>query len=192
MHLNMMPMKYRREQIIRQRLKQWSVVWGIALSAAVACAWQQTVDCGKMAAHLEVLEARHLRVEDSQSALEAVRDELRDLEQREAILLQLSQRRPMLSLLGVISQAARQCDGNVSVNNICWNVLGNDARTAGLDPSQPLLTLHGIGLNNIWVSSFAETLSNSEIMRDVELKFSEQTVINGKTAHDYHLVCLVY
>jgi hypothetical protein len=192
MHLNMLPIQYRRRQVLNLRLRQWSLVWGAALAMALALGWFQCSDCRRMSSDLELLEAKYNRVKDVQTRFETAQAELQELEQRESLVLELSQRRPMLSLLGILSRAARQCGGNVSVTHINWNADRHDAPADAQDELQPLLTLQGVGLSNLYVAQFVSALKDNEILCDVTLKSTEKQVINGKVAHGYHMECTVY
>ena len=189
MHMNMLPTRIRRQQIVVRRAKQWGGIWGGALLMALTIGWFHAADCRQMADDLEVLEARYGRVKNVQLALTTAQTELQELEQREALVLELSERRPMLSLLGTLSRAAQQCEGNVSVRQIIWNAEGEAAHASAAGNVQPLLTLHGVGLNNVWVAQFAAALRNNEIMRDVQLTSTEQQTINNNAAHGYQLFC---
>jgi hypothetical protein len=191
MHLNMLPIRLRQNQIVKRRAKQWTLVWSGALAAALLVAWFRAADCRRLTSELVVLEARNAVVKKMQADLRNARLELQDLEQREALVLELSKRRPMLVLLGILSRAARECEGNVSVTRIVWQA-ENSPRgevPAGANGSSPSLTLEGIGLSNVWVARFAAVLRDDEITRDVQLTSTQQRTINDHRAHGYNVVC---
>ena len=192
MHLNLLPTQYRRRQIVLKRVWQWSVVWGVALVLALTLGWFRAADCRKLSRDLELLEAKFSRVKNTQQELRAAQKELQQLEQREALVLELSQRRPMLSLLGILSKAAQQCDGTVSIRHITWETESGNTRGAAAGEPQPLLTLQGVGLNNLWVAQFASALRKNDVLREVQLKSTEQQIVNDKVAHGYQLECIVY
>lgn len=191
MHLNMLPMQSRRRQVVINRGQQWSLVWGAALALLLIGGWLRIADCRRQSLELERLEAQYSRVKSTQDELVIAQNALQELEQREALVLQLSQRRPMLSLLGGLSQAAQQCDGTVSVRHLKWETKAGNvaALPAG---HQPIVTLQGIGLNNLAVAQFASALRNVEILQDVQLKSTQQQVVNGNVAHGYQMECIVY
>lgn len=192
MHLNLLPSSYRRRQIVLKRVRQWSMVWGVALVLALVFGWFCAADCRKLSSDLDLLEAKYSRVKNTQQELRVARKELQELEQREALVLELSQRRPMLSLLGILSKAAQQCDGTVSVRHIAWETDSSNSAGAAAGELEPRLTLRGVGLNNLWVAQFASALRRNDVLREVQLKSTEQQIVNDKVAHGYQLECIVY
>ena len=189
MHLNMLPVRYRRQQLLVRRLRQWAPVWIATLFVAAGIGWFQASECRSLSMQLRSYEGRLAQVKQSQSDLAAMRSELEGLRGREALVLELSEQRPVLTLLGLVSRAARECDGNVFVTRLAF---GTDATTRNRqeNPDQAgVLTLEGVGLDNLSIARFAAAIRSNDIFQDVKLRSTGEQTIEGKLARSYIIEC---
>jgi hypothetical protein len=128
--------------------------------------------------------------------LTALRNRIAELRQREALALSLADEQPILAVVGIVSRAARHCQGELYVQQF---TLARQRATRGslanADPgslrSTRLLTLKGHSTNHPSVLSFVEGLRGEAVFDRVDLKSSEVTTTpSGVSARTYHVECV--
>jgi Tfp pilus assembly protein PilN len=194
--LNILPYSLRLRQLVRVRLFQWVLLGSIAAAAGAGVLY--ATKYAPYQASLAELRAREQKCEPLkklQSELDAMRAELDDLQQREALAMSLADNVPDLTLLGVVSRAARRSDGTVYIEQLSLNRKApptaqekSDA-AAGPEPGG-VLTLRGGGVDNLSVARFVAALRDSEVFERVELKSTGVQAAAGTGARSYLVECV--
>ncbi len=187
--LNMLPQGFHRRRLMVRRLRQWTCVWGIAMTLAIAFSWGQHRDYQALNARLIGLENDYAPIKKLQTELISNRKELAEIHHRETLALQLSDRRSMLTLLGLVTQAARSCDGEVSIRQLS---LGEGHRRSSPRYGRPALstlTIDGLGKSNLSVARFAAALRMTNAFCQVQLKSTAQKQGGLMSVRSYCLEC---
>lgn len=184
-YLNLLPAAVKRQQLISQRIRQWSVALVIGLILLSLHAWGQWTHHCRRQARLEALQAEAQPVLAMQQESDQLRGEIDQLKQREAIVLQLADERPVLPLLGIVSHAASRCSGGVRVLKF---QLEKSAEPANAERRRVLL-LEGIGSDHLAVAQFASALRESQAFVDVQLKSSASQGSQVTEERNYTVEC---
>lgn len=172
--VNLLPQPFLRRQLMVQRIMQWSAVLvGVVVVGALVggIQWKRLKN---QEATLAFLANEYGPVEQMQQEIGEIQQRIEQVKQSETLVLGLADEESMLSLIGIVSDAARQCDGNVVVRNL--KVERNTGMRNGKNAAYRVLTLEGVGTDNIAVARFARALTDSNAFDDVQLK---STAVKG-------------
>jgi len=182
-HLNLMPMRYRRGQLIRRRLKHWSVLWLLAASCTVLLGWTQWSQYQAGATKLASLRIRYEPIEAMKGEVASLQEHIGALQRRESLALSLADERSMLGLVGLLSQASQACDGRVSIGRLSLVRSGNDQSATSV------LTLTGVAADDIAVSRFATALRMANAFAGVNLTSTGNATVGDMEARTYTMEC---
>ena len=182
-YLNLMPMRYRRGQLIRRRLKQWSVLWLLAAGCTVLLGWTQWSQYQAGAAELESLRIRYEPLEAMKGDVAVLQEKIDALQRRESLALSLADERSMLGLVGLLSQARKACDGRISIGRLGLNRSGNSQSATSV------LTLTGVAVDDIAVARFARALHEADAFTSVDLKSTGIATVGETEARTYTIEC---
>ena len=201
--INLLPPSYRRQQLVRQRVLQWSAVVSGVLLLGWALHWYEAREYQALTQQLEVLRREHRPTQNMLRQLVQMRQTLVDLEQQEAIASELEGQRTALTLLGAISQAAQKTNERLRVMKFELSSFQSlhDAEAANAPAQEPSgLVLTGVSLDYPAVTEFVDGLQSSGIFSVVELTSMKERADNetsGKRSNPHahvavsHLVLLV-
>jgi len=145
--LNLLPWRCRRTQLFGLRLKQW--LWPCCFSAAVVMVFLAVEASRYVAARqrLEELQRQHLPLESVDAQVAALRGKIDQQSRAIDVIRQLEGSRPPLTLLALVSQSARDCQGQLQVDNLSVHPIeptkkgadaaGEQAKTAANPGSPP-------------------------------------------------------
>ena len=183
--INLLPPDYRARELRRCRLMQWSGVWAVCLGAAVAGWWFKQAHCDRAQQALEAAEQSYRPLAKLSRELATMQAELDSLHSKGTILGQLRDERPLLTLIGVTSQSARQSGGRLVVHSLSFRrheppsaTGGQPRETSRKGPEPPAETepgpwatvsLSGDALDNLAVARFVVGLRDTGLFRRVEL-----------------------
>ena len=190
--INLLPPSYRRQQLIRKRVLQWSAVISGVLVLGWALHWYESREYQALTQRLEVLRREHRPTQNMLTQLVQMRQTLEDLEQQEAVASELEGQRTALTLLGAISQAAQKTNERLRVTNLELSSFQSlhdvEARNAPTqEPSGLVLT--GVSLDYPAVTEFVDGLQSSGIFSLVELTSMKERAGNDASLHDYEVRC---
>lgn len=178
-YANLLPEDYRRRRLVRRRLVQWAMVWAIVAAAALPL-WG--VQSQRLTSEQETLRQKREQYAPTKAMLVEIprmQSEMRELSQRDEMVRQLSDDRPPLAALGMVSQAAANCDGKIRVFQLIVDRPPTQPASNKPDappqssPSKPsLLTLQGTGVDNQAVARFVVFLRQTKAFHRVDLKSS--------------------
>jgi len=185
-YVNLLPFAYRRRQLILLRLRLWFRVWGLAAIVMAIVGWHHWSQLRAGEARLASLRHQHAPVVKAKTESDALRQRIQELQQREVLALSLADEQPMLTLLGWLSRAARQCGGAISIQELKLDRQeppNANRRTTGV------LTLDGVATDDQTVARFTEALKNSQTFVRVELKQTSTFELGGMQARSYTVEC---
>jgi hypothetical protein len=201
--VNLLPLGYRRRQLVHRLLVKWSLVWITCIVVGVAA-------CGLAWRRSQLLQRDEVAAERSAAPLERLVEEqatmqasLKELEAKGTVLGQVQSERPLLSLLGVVSQSARRCEGRLVVQHLGFErkpkkqTEGSESPQSS-GPQKPLpekdelwgrVTIRGEAMDNVAVATFVVGLRDSGLFRRVELKSCVRSPAGGRGIRSYDLEC---
>ncbi len=118
--------------------------------------------------------------------VELLKVKIDELRSRESIVLSLADEQSMLTLVGLLGRATKQCDGKLCVQRL---QLDRRQDSSG-NQFVKVLQLEGIATDNHLVARFAAALRDSEAFQRVELKSSGRRVADQNVDQAYSLECV--
>jgi hypothetical protein len=180
-YANLLPEDYRRKRLLRRRVLQWALVWGITMAAALPLWGVQTQ---RLLSEQQQLRERRDQYAPTQAMLLEIprmQSEMQELSQRDVMVKKFTDDHPPLTALGMVSQAAASCNGKVRIFQLIVErpPTSTAAETADkpdaatVAPTKPsMLTLQGTGVDNQSVAKFVVNLRQSQMFHRVDLKSS--------------------
>jgi Tfp pilus assembly protein PilN len=182
-HLNLMSMSYRRRYLIRRRLSQWGLLWSLSIAMLSLLMWAQWSQYHAGMARLGSLRREYEPIAVLQTDIDRIRQRLDDLQRRESLSLVLADERSLVTLVGVLSEAAQNCGGRVCIDSL------NLDRRASSEGVNNVLTLNGVATDDIAVSRFTTALRDRQTFAHVELKSTGSGKVGDLSARTYSLEC---
>jgi hypothetical protein len=190
--INLLPRSLRRQQIIRRRVTQWCCIIFTVLVAGWILHWSDLRAQETLAQRFEVLAREHQPTQLMLRQLVDMRRELQELQQQEAIAIELEQQRNALTLLGVISQTAKNSNDRLRVTeltltNFQKRIVQDESKSADGEPGS--LHIRGVSLDNSAVPELLAGLQDSGIFRWVELVGLRERQGEANSLRDYEIRC---
>jgi hypothetical protein len=197
-HLNLLPIGFLRARLVRRRLALWAPVWAAVGLLAVANWWTSYSACAAAAHTFEIRQQQYEPTRKLSSENSRMRQRIDELNNRETMLGELSESHPPLAGVTLVGRCAAQCEGRVRVHHLLLerNVAaasnskrklpGAQSAAAG-DRSQ--LTLEGVGLDNVAVATFVESLRDTGAFLNVELKSTIRSGDESGAMRQFVVVC---
>lgn len=190
---NLLPLAVRRRQLIRRRLRYWC-----AFEAAVALGlgvWLYVLWSGRVAEERrnQQLASQAMPVVRLQQQLQDLRRQIRGLEERENLFLELEGNAQPLSLIGLVSRGARSCRGTIGVDHVDVKTETNTkaAQSAAKPPqTRHIVTLKGQGANKLAIAQFVLALRDSKAFDVVELKSTKDENNSPDGLSTYSIECV--
>jgi Tfp pilus assembly protein PilN len=185
-YVNLLPFAYRRRQLLWLRCKQWTAVASVALAIVAILCWLQMTRNRRDQLRLESLRSEYSEVKETADKVEVLKKDIDELKRREAIVLSLANEQPVLTLVALISQATRKCDGRLSVQRMQLEHRA-DGEPNG---SSKVLMLEGIATDNHLVARFAAALRETDAFQRVELRSSGRRIVQDAEGQAYSVECV--
>jgi hypothetical protein len=189
--INLLPASCLRQQVLRRRAVQWSSLMSVVLVSGWAWHWYEMREDRTLAQQLEVLEREHAPTQRMIRQLVDMRAKLEQLQQHEAVARELERQRGALTLLGVVSETARQTGGRLRLTKFeltDFQHLGAASNSAAVGGGAEL-SLSGVSLDNPAVGELLDRLQDSGIFSRVELlALKERPGVNA-SLRDYEVRC---
>jgi Tfp pilus assembly protein PilN len=210
MHVNLLPSSFVWQQLLRKRLRQWAcalagltIVWIVANAPLIIQWWVDLQEHQTM--QLAAEPARELqdnRIEIAKATL--------GLKQKIESLQALTARDRGTSLLGLIANSVNATDKTVQIQQLHVNIetkslevqpanptvisTANPARTnlptvSNVLENQVRLTLKGIAVESESISKFADAIQRSRVFPKVELRSTQERVVQDRSIQDFELEC---
>ncbi len=178
--INLLPLEYRRRVLLRRRLVLWAGIWAVSLVAAVGISVSKHAAYRDVRRKTEAAERAYRPLKELTQQCITMQKELDQLHAKGTLLGQLRDERPLLTLVGVASQSARQCRRRLVIRDLLFERNTDQtkgAQTKGTLPetaskSWASVTFKGDAKDNLSVATFVVGLRDSGLFRRVELKSS--------------------
>jgi hypothetical protein len=192
--INLLPMAFRRQQIVRLRIIQWSAILCAVVVVGWTWTWIEERSAVALSQQLESLLREHAPSKTMLRQLVDMRQQLEKLKQEEAIAMELEYQRNALALLGVVSETAAATDGRLRVTKFELTGFQNVSSQAGREGQNGApdgLLLRGVSLDNAAVVELLDGLQDSGVFSHVELLVSKEREGQGDQAalRDYEVRC---
>jgi hypothetical protein len=189
--INLLPVAYRRQQIVRRRAIQWMSVVCAVVALGWCWHWIERREVLTLTQQLESLEREHAPTKSMLKQLEDMRHQLNELQQQESVARELEYQRNALALLGVISETAQASQGRVRVTSV--EVTGfQNMRASKLAEGQKVaadgVVVRGVSLDNPAVADMLGGLQDSGMFSRVEVVMKERAE-GDVSLRDYELRC---
>jgi Tfp pilus assembly protein PilN len=191
--VNLLPWKCRRMQIIRLRALQWSMPCAIAAAAVGLLGAAEWSRYRAAETRVEELEQNYAPVVSLGAQIKTQRTRVDELAGHAARVGQLETSRPTLTLLGLVSQSARECEGTLHVDTLSIQPAGDPAKkaakTASDADSGTVVAVKGIAADNLAVTRFVAALRQTKAFRRVDLKSTQEQPYGANRACSYLVEC---
>ncbi len=188
--INLMPQSFRRQQILRRRLIQWTSIVSTVLAIGWGWHWCEMREDRQLTQQLDTLSREHAPTRSMLKQLVDMRQQLVELQQQETVAKELDCQRNALTLLGVISDTARKTKGRLRVTKfelVNFQSAPGSVDSAGAKPAG--LTLDGVSLDNPSVAELLDGLQKSGIFSRVELLTLKEREDKESALRDYQVRC---
>lgn len=190
--INLLPVVYRRQRLVRRRAIQWTVVLAAVLATIGVASWFKDHEYRLLERQLAAVDRESQPAQAMLGEVATMRKQIERLQQHQSIAQELEQQRQVLALLGAISEAARATEGRLRVVD-CRVV---DLQATEVAESQPAnlvhpgtVTLLGVALDSPTVAEFNDGLMRSGLFADVKLIKSNERAAMGPEMFDYEVRC---
>lgn len=184
--LNLMSLATRRQECLRARLRQWLAILGV--TAAGLCLFgAERYWAYQHAAHKQLrMEAKYEPIADLQKSNKSLTRQIDAIRKEEQFVLALSNREPVVTLLGVLGESIADSDNHVFLQKIELNnaIESNSAAT-----QQSTLELAGIANSGSAVKDFTDTLQSSIPFGKVGVTSTKEQRLKQQTVQDFSLQC---
>jgi Tfp pilus assembly protein PilN len=218
-HLNLLPWRCRRTQILSLRLRQWLWPCCTAAAAIAVCLVAQASRYAAARQRVEELQRDYLPLETLDSQIAALTGRIERQAREIAAVRQLEGARPALTLLGLVSQCARECQGQLQVESLSFQAAGprtkggpkpsqaagEPLKTASKAPGPPaktaaketaereaestLVTIKGVALENLSVARFIAALRQTKAFCRVDLKSTKDQPMGATRVCSWLVEC---
>ncbi|MHC4403474.1 MAG: hypothetical protein ACYTG0_27775 [Planctomycetota bacterium] len=189
-YINLLPLEYRRRELLKRRLAQWALVWAGCLLLAGGVWWLKHGRYRASQSAVESAEQRYFPLAKLMQQRDVMHRELRELSARGTVLGQVRNGRPLFTLIGLTSKSARRSNGRLFVRRMAFAQHLTEPETAaqrsGAGRNAPAetmpwagVTFQGEALDHLAIAKFAAALRDSGLFRRVELRSS----VDGKSEH---------
>jgi len=187
--INLLPQSFRRQQILRKRVLQWSSIISVVLVTGWGWHWYEMKEDRQLTQQLETLSREHAPTQTMLKQLVDMRQQLKELEKQETVAKELDCQRNALTLLGVISDSAQKSKGRLRVTK--FDISNFQSVQSGPDPTGKVagLTVSGVSLDNPAVGELLDRLQKSGVFRRVELLTLKERENKDAALRDYEVRC---
>ncbi|QDU40141.1 hypothetical protein Mal4_44960 [Maioricimonas rarisocia] len=198
-HMNLLPLPLQKKLLIRRRLTQWGIVWGVCgvTALVVALVWSNRHSDSK--ATLAVLTDQVTPVRKLEAENEQMLEQINDIVARQSLLGDLDSAERPLTLVGIVSHSAASTKSRLQVQRFTMHrqeITPTDAKaTPGNTAKKPetivqtTLELSGVALDDLAVARFISALRETGVFVRVELKSSLSTQVADNPAKEYLVRC---
>ena len=187
--INLMPQSFLRHQVLRKRVLQWTTIISAVLVTGWCWHWYEMREDRQLLQQLDTLSREHAPTQAMLKQLVAMRKQLKELEQQEAVAKELDCQRNALTLFSVISETAQKTKGRLRVTTFELNNFQSTAAVEAPGAKPPGLTLSGVSLDNPAVAELLDGLQKSGVFKRVELLTLKEREDKSAALRDYEVRC---
>jgi Fimbrial assembly protein (PilN) len=207
MYVNLLPPQFVWRRLFRKRMRQWTCAFGFI---GITLLGMNASLFGRWWAELREFQTMHSAAEPMR-ALQAERIEIAkqslELSQKLKQLQAAASHDRTNSLLGIISQGVIVSNGTVQIQEMQVSVSTSEGTTrndqtspntsrSNLSPetkttgNQYQMTLRGIAIESESITTFMETLQESNVFSKVELRSTQERLVLERALQEFQLECL--
>lgn len=189
-HLNLLPPQLTERRMLRAALRRWLAVWVSAALVAGLVTWAERSHCSVAAQRAEMLKSRYAPIERLEWDIRRMRRRLLHIQAKQPTTLTQVQQHSVISALALVSQAASDCSGNISVQMFSFQEQfpQQDAgQRAELAP-RVSLTVKGEAEDNLAIAQMAATLRESGLFGHVDVQV---TADQASARRQYQIACVL-
>lgn len=183
-HLNLLPQPFRRRQLFRTRLRQWTLTFMAASVLAGWWCWSAWANVSRQNAIVRALESQYGPNEEIDEKIAAAEQQIAQLKHQERLSGQLAHQKSVVSLLGLLGKAREAARKRVCVLSL---QMSRAVDSTG-SPRHTLL-LQGAGVDALDVSAFSAALIDTKAFEQIDLESIEERQIGGVAFSGYQLQC---
>ncbi len=188
--LNLLPIAHQRRSVIRSHLRFWTLIGSLLAISGAATFWHQHEKLERLEVSLDSLNQRYAPVKRLATDLKTLQLEMAAIDHRKSLAGQLSQRHPALTIVGIVSQSAAECGGDVSVSRLIYALESSGNRRPATSPTASSeIRLEGLAVNNLSIARLATALRKTGLFRQVRLDTTQEEIVADTTARRYTMVC---
>ena len=190
--INLLPAVYRRQLMLRRRVVEWTTVTCVVLLAMWVARSYKLREYHALSQRLEAVAREGRLAQAMLTEITSMREQLQQLQHQEAIAKELEQHRPLLPVLGLVSQAAEQSGGQIRVTQfkiLDLQTAHTNSRRRNNDSQLGALTLVGVSLDGPAVAEFHEALLRSGLFADVRFIKSNERDEGNLAMYEYEIRC---
>jgi hypothetical protein len=189
--INLLPAAYQRQLVVRRRALQWSVVLGIGLVVGGVVRWIDVRESRDVAQRLELLSQEHAPTQTMLKQLVDMRRELDESQQLAVVAAELEYQRPVLSLLGILSEIGERTGGKLRVTKLDLTGLQQapSSKTDQRGATSAGILVSGVSLDNPSVAKLVTGLNDSGFFAHTYLVKSRELGEDTSALREYEVKC---
>ena len=186
-HLNLIPEIEVTRIRVRQTVRFWVLATVVTAIGLVAMSFNHRRVLNLSSQRLDAIEREFEPVRNLQSRLVRYRARLDEIHRIRSQTYDVDQRRPMIPLMGALSQAARDASQNVTIAELELQSRPSPDPMS-VNPCYQLM-VRGVGMDNSSMAKFARSLEQSELFSSVDLHETTSNRLNGLEVRQFELEC---
>ena len=172
--INLLPVSFRRRQMVQTRIKQWVCLWSLGMLIMSGYAWTQVQTYNNSHSELTMRREQFRPLEKMEQDANDLQTQIDDLKKRELLALKIANDRPLIQLVGLVSQTAKKSGGIVVHKFEITPAQSED------DPQRRTLKMEGLGMDGESVTRFLRGLRESKMFVRVDLNSTENSTKNER------------
>jgi len=186
-HLNLIPESELTRIRVRQSINFWLLAAVVTAIGLVAMSFNHRRVLNLSTQRLDALEREFEPVRSLQARLVQYRARLEEIHRIRSQTYDVEQRRPMITLMAALSQAAADAQQNVAIANLDLQSFPSPDPMS-VNPCYRL-TIRGVGIDNSSIAEFASSLQQSKLFSSVDLHETTSTRLNELDVRQFELEC---
>jgi Tfp pilus assembly protein PilN len=189
--LNLLPVSFKRQQMARRRVIQWTSLLSAVLLLGWGWHWYEMREYRALSQQLETLSREHAPTQKMLHQLVDMRQQLVDLQQQESVAKELDCQRNALKLLAVVGEAAQATKGRLRVMKLeIDNFQGMQSASDPQNAGKPTgLLLDGLSLDDRAVGDFLDELQKSGVFSHAEPLAIKEREDKSASLREYQIQC---
>ncbi len=194
MFINLLPQKLVIKMLIRRRLRQWALIWAALLIAGLLVMSANYRSLKQCQVQLDSYRQRVRPLASLQLQTSDIEKRLKTLHREVEVLETISAPDRSLALLAILGNAAKSPQYKVQIERMSLASTVNRVATQKppTEPSHAMLSsvsLQGIADGDFGLANFVQSLRESNVFSQVELKSSLQYQRENLTGRQFQVEC---
>lgn len=190
-YVNLFSESFQRRQLVRARIRFWGTAILAASGLAILVGGFAWTELRSISISHEWLATQYAPIESLKKEISAFTNRIANLRHRESAALMLSEDQSVMTLLAIVGQAVRTADDEIYVERLLLDQRQQNRPTNDPIPSSAahVLTMNGVGMNDLAVARFTAALRDAEIFQEVTLESTVPASVGDARFRTFHLEC---